>query len=60
MPSETTIWERARQDKDGPKSCAELLAEFRLAAEISRTMGRPLITVDEMRDELDQSAVSSV
>ena len=32
----------------------ELLQEFKLAAEVSRTMGRPLITVDRMRDELGE------
>ena len=52
MPSEATIWERAQQEEDGPRSRAELLAEFKMASEISRTMGRPVITVDAMRDEL--------
>ena len=54
MSSEVTLGERNDQDKAIPRPRGELLAEYEVAAEVSRIMGRPLITVDEMQNELSR------
>lgn len=45
----TAVWESLLR-----RTRMEILAEFKLIAEISRTMGRPLLTIDAMRDELGE------